>query len=66
MTAGGEKWDAIVVGAGLGGLGCATALAREGLKVLVLERHNKVGGYAHQFVRKAAPGAGKRGPGPIR
>lgn len=56
MTASGEKWDAIVVGAGLGGLSCATALSKNGLKVLVLERHNKVGGYAHQFVRKAGPG----------
>jgi prolycopene isomerase len=56
MTSSRDKWDAIVVGAGLGGLGCGATLARSGLKVLVLERHNKVGGYAHQFVRKAGPG----------
>lgn len=56
MTVSGDKWDAIVVGAGLGGLSCAAGLSRNGLKVLVLERHNKVGGYAHQFLRKAGPG----------
>ena len=56
MTGSGDRWDAIVVGAGLGGLSCATVLSKQGLKVLVLERHNKVGGYAHQFVRKAGPG----------
>lgn len=33
-----EKFDAIVVGAGLAGLGCAYTLAEKGLEVLVLER----------------------------
>ena len=47
------EWDAIVIGAGIGGLSCATLLSRNGMKVLVLERHDKVGGYAHQFVRRA-------------
>ena len=55
MTATGERWDVIVVGAGLGGLSCAGLLSRKGKKVLVLEKHNKVGGYAHQFKRKAGP-----------
>jgi prolycopene isomerase len=41
----------IVVGAGLGGLSAAALLAREGLDVLVLERHNVPGGYATSFVR---------------
>lgn len=48
-----ENWDAIVVGAGLGGLSCATMLGKKGKSVLVLEKHSKVGGYAHQFTRKA-------------
>ena len=53
MTAIDENWDVIVIGAGLGGLSCAGLLAKNGKKVLVLEKHNKVGGYAHQFKRKA-------------
>ena len=48
-----KDWDAIVVGAGLGGLSCAGMLAKNGKRVLVLEKHGKVGGYAHQFKRKA-------------
>ena len=46
-----EKYDAIVIGAGLGGLSAATMLARNGLKMLLLERHNIPGGYATSFVR---------------
>jgi phytoene dehydrogenase-like protein len=38
------RYDAIVVGAGHNGLVCATYLARSGLKVLVLERTERVGG----------------------
>jgi len=46
-----QSYDAIVVGAGLGGLSVATMLARNGLGVLLLERHNVPGGYATSFVR---------------
>jgi prolycopene isomerase len=46
-----KKYDAIVIGAGLGGLSAATMLAKNGLKVLLLERHNVPGGYATSFVR---------------
>jgi len=46
-----QKYDAIVIGAGLGGLSAATMLARNGLSVLLLERHNVPGGYATSFVR---------------
>ncbi len=46
-----KKYDAIVIGAGLGGLSAATMLARNGLSVLLLERHNVPGGYATSFVR---------------
>ena len=46
-----NNFDAIVIGAGLGGLSAATMLARSGLHVLLLERHNVPGGYATSFVR---------------
>jgi hypothetical protein len=44
-------YDAIVVGAGMGGLSAGTHLALAGKKVLVLEQHFKVGGCASSFVR---------------
>jgi len=46
-----HRYDAIVIGAGLGGLSAATMLAHNGLGVLLLERHNVPGGYATSFVR---------------
>ena len=46
-----ENYDAIIVGSGLGGLSCAAYLAKNGQKVLVLEKHNVPGGYATSFRR---------------
>lgn len=46
-----EKYDAIVIGAGLGGLSAAATLAKNGQKVLLLEKHYRPGGYAGSFVR---------------
>lgn len=43
--------DVVVIGAGLGGLSAALELARQGVKVLVLEQHNLPGGLATSFVR---------------
>jgi all-trans-retinol 13,14-reductase len=47
-----KTWDAIVVGAGLGGLTCAAYLAAGGLRVLVLEQYAAVGGNTHVFRRR--------------
>ncbi|MBX3158148.1 MAG: NAD(P)/FAD-dependent oxidoreductase [Deltaproteobacteria bacterium] len=47
-----SRWDAIVIGSGLGGLTAANLLARHGeRRVLVLERHYTAGGFTHTFHR---------------
>ena len=45
------KYDIIIIGAGLGGLTAGAKLAREGKKVLVIEQHDRPGGYATTFKR---------------
>lgn len=47
-----QDWDAIVIGAGIGGLVAATQLAVKGAKVLVLERYLIPGGSAGSFERQ--------------
>ncbi|MFX0090931.1 MAG: phytoene desaturase family protein, partial [Candidatus Hodarchaeota archaeon] len=63
-------YDVVVIGAGLAGLTTATKLQKLGAKVLLLEQHFIVGGYASNFKRKGYefdasihffPGAGKNG-----
>ncbi len=44
-------FDVVVIGAGNGGLTSAVHLAQNGLKVMLLERHNIPGGCATSFVR---------------
>jgi phytoene dehydrogenase-like protein len=46
-----DSFDAIIIGSGLGGLSCAAAFARQGFRPLVLEQHNRPGGYATTFKR---------------
>ena len=46
-----EAYDAIVVGAGLGGLSAGAILSRTGKKVLIVDRQDGPGGNAHAFKR---------------
>jgi prolycopene isomerase len=46
-----KRYDAIVIGAGMGGLTTAAFLAKKGLKVLLLEKEEQVGGYVVSFKR---------------
>lgn len=48
-----SKWDAIVIGSGIGGMATASLLTRlKKKKVLVLERHWVLGGQTHEFTRQ--------------
>lgn len=48
-----DKYDAIVIGSGIGGLTTAALLSKAyGQKVLVLEQHWTLGGLTHEFDRK--------------
>jgi len=47
-----HEFDAIVIGSGIGGLTFASIMARlSRWRVLVLERHFKIGGFTHTFTR---------------
>jgi all-trans-retinol 13,14-reductase len=47
-----NRYDAVVIGSGIGGLSTAILLAKAGKKVLVLEQHYEPGGLTHTFRRK--------------
>ena len=46
-----ERYDAIVIGSGMGGLTTAALLSEVGWKVCVLEQHYTAGGYTHSYER---------------
>ena len=46
-----QKYDAVVIGAGNGGLAAACRMAKGGKKTLLVERHNLPGGCASSFRR---------------
>ncbi|GLC47006.1 hypothetical protein PLESTB_001656500 [Pleodorina starrii] len=48
--------DVIVIGAGISGLACATALRGAGLRVTVLEARHRAGGRLHTVPLSAGPG----------
>ncbi|MDA1013417.1 MAG: NAD(P)/FAD-dependent oxidoreductase [Planctomycetota bacterium] len=47
-----SSYDAAVIGAGIRGLMTANLLAKEGMRVLLVEQHYVVGGYCSTFQRK--------------
>lgn len=47
-----KRYDVIIIGSGIGGLVAGCYLAKEGLKVLMVEQHDKPGGYCTSFTRK--------------
>jgi all-trans-retinol 13,14-reductase len=48
----GSSFDAIVIGSGVGGMGVAAILAKAGKRVMLLERHDTLGGFSHVFRRQ--------------
>lgn len=47
-----KKFDIIIIGSGLGALVSGAILAKEGFKILILEKGNKFGGLLHTFRRE--------------
>ncbi|EDO43555.1 predicted protein [Nematostella vectensis] len=47
-----DEVDAVVIGSGIGGMTCASLLAKTGKKILVLEQHDQAGGCCHTFHEK--------------
>ena len=47
-----RRYDAIVIGSGMGGLSVASVLAQKGKTVLLLEQHNVIGGCTQTYARK--------------
>ena len=47
-----EQYDVICIGSGISCMTAAAILAKEGKRVLLLERHYTAGGYTHVFKRK--------------
>lgn len=47
-----ERYDAVIIGAGPGGLTCAGVLAKEGLRVIVVDPNANPGGTARAYQRR--------------
>ena len=51
-----DNYDVIMIGSGMGCLSAGSILAKEGKKVLILERHYTAGGYTHVFKEEVMVG----------
>jgi len=45
-------YDAIIIGSGIGGTATAALLAHSGLKTLVLEQNNRIGGACSSYIKE--------------
>lgn len=45
-------FDVVIIGSGIGGLICATILAKEGMKVCVIEKNKQIGGNLQTFSKQ--------------
>jgi len=46
-----NQYDVIIIGGGVGGLVCGCYLVKAGMKVLIVEKNDKPGGYCSSFTR---------------
>ncbi len=46
-----DRYDVVIIGSGIAGLTCGTYLAKQGMKVLVVEYHSIPGGFCTSFKR---------------
>jgi len=46
-----DRYDAVIIGAGMGGLSCGAWLAHHGMKVAVVEQNRQVGGFCSSYKR---------------
>ncbi len=47
-----NRYDVVIIGAGVGGLVCGCYLAKNGFKTLIVEKNKKPGGYCTSFERE--------------
>ncbi len=47
-----DEYDVIVIGSGIGGTACGAILAHAGLKTLILERNNRLGGACSSYKKE--------------
>lgn len=46
-----KKYDAVIVGSGMGGLACGTIMAKEGYSVCIIEKNKQIGGTLQTYAR---------------
>src|SRR5687768_5468765 len=46
-----KKYDAVIIGSGMGGLACGTIMAKEGYSVCIIEKNKQIGGTLQTYAR---------------